>query len=119
MERSGLAGHHFVNVPLAHKDGKDPDTLNKGNLKSLLVHSSKLELENELLKACKPQTWHMLSVSVTMNTFGLMRCDRAKARISKYQAIPMPRKRRTKITIWSLVLDRPSPLAELLLREKR
>ena len=51
MERSGLAGHHFVDVPLAHKDGKDPDTLNKVNLKSLLVHSSKLELENELLKA--------------------------------------------------------------------
>ena len=44
VERSGLAGHHFVNVPLAHKDGKDPDTLNKVNLKSLLVHSSKLEL---------------------------------------------------------------------------
>ena len=61
----------------------------------------------------------MLSVSVTMNTFGLMRCDRAKARISKYQAIPMPRKRRTKITIWSLVLDLPSPLAELLLWEQR
>ena len=42
----------------------------------------------------------MLRVSVKMKTFGwTLWFDRAKTRISKYQVIPIPRKRRTKITI--------------------
>ena len=65
-------------------------------------------------------TWHMLRVSVKMNTFGWMLWfERAKARISKYQMIPMPRKRRTKITIWSIVFDLPPPLLDWVLQKQR
>ena len=60
----------------------------------------------------------MLSVSVKMNTFGWMLwSERAKARISKYQVSPIPRKRRTKVTIWSILLDLAPPL-DVLLQEQ-
>ena len=62
----------------------------------------------------------MLRVSVKMNTFGWMLwLDRAKARISKYQMIPIPRKRRMKITIWSILLDLPPPLFDDVLQVQR
>ena len=62
----------------------------------------------------------MLRVSVKMKTFGWMLWSvRAKARISKYQMIPMPRKRRTKITIWSIFFDLPPPLLGCELQEQR
>ena len=62
----------------------------------------------------------MLSVSVKMNTFGWMLwSDRANARISKYQMIPMPRKRRMKITIWSIFFDLPPPLFDVVLQVQR
>ena len=57
----------------------------------------------------------MLRVSVKMKTFGWMLwSERAKAKISKYQVSPIPRKRRTKINIWSILLDLTPPLNVVL-----
>ena len=37
VEPSGLSRHHCVYIPLAHEDGKDPDTLTKTGLRTLLL----------------------------------------------------------------------------------
>ena len=37
VEPTGLSCHHCIHIPLAHEDGKDPDTLTKTSLGSLVV----------------------------------------------------------------------------------
>ena len=39
VEPSGLSCHHFVDIPLAHEDDKDPDALIKTSVSEFLLSS--------------------------------------------------------------------------------
>ena len=74
-----LALHHSPDILLADKDDENPNTLQR---KSFV---------NATSKACLGRvTWHMFKVSVRTS----QRDKRVKLKISKYQVMPMPRKRR-------------------------